>query len=366
MARKLNIFVVTKDIAEFLIYSVLVLALRARGHTVRVLAEGLSRERWVKSGEVLYGGNNPPDSDLETDLNPLEILSSVQPDLVLVGLGAPINWAEKFGLVANQRGIKLGFVEDVWGVHSRSTAVPDFVCTLDSFGRQMVERNDQYKAARFPRVYITGSPAWDELNGLVAGNVGDEIYDFLHGGLPVILFAGQDESTTPALAGLVDALEQRGTSYILLPRLHPKFASRDDCVVPWLKTLAGVKKGHVLWVGSDKATTRQLIALSQVTVSIYSNALVEAALLGSLPVSWNSAVGREKMSAALGGLAQFPLVGLDCAVEVKSADEFLSRVPFDFTSAAYHEYLDRCRATFPNDGKNTDRVVRAIEAQFGP
>ena len=99
------------------------------------------------------------------------------------------------------------------------------------------------------------------------------------------------------------------------------------------------------------------------TVSVYSNALIEAAALGSLPVSWVSDIGRASMRQALGGLERFPLVDYGCAVEVGSPEEFLAKVPA-CGSDPYLDIMGLCSRHFPNDGKNAELVLAAIQAEL--
>ncbi|MBI2476241.1 MAG: hypothetical protein HYV67_03285 [Candidatus Taylorbacteria bacterium] len=357
-----KILVVTKDIAEFQIYQPVKELLRAAGHDVTVIAEGLSLDKWLEAGEAVYGGR--PDEvhqDAQTkcryDIEELKVLKELQPDLILTGLGAPINLGERFGLAANLRGIKLGYVIDVWGAESRSLAVPGFICTLDQFGKKKIETYGPYQNLNLPpRVYVTGSPAMDRLAHLQGDKYVSGVANVY--GL-VVLLAGQDESTTPVVEGLLEALGRlnaKGQRVMLISRLHPKFLARADLQALWLAALAKAPC-DVLWVKSDIATAR-LIKSVQITVSTYSNALIEAAMLGSTPVSWVSDIGREKMRVALGGLERFPLVDYGCALEVSTAEEFLAIEPETRDKVA-----ERCRQVFPN-GKAAKRVVGAIKAEL--
>jgi hypothetical protein len=337
-----KILVVTRDISEYLLYSVLVAALRAHGHNVIVVAEGLSLTKWVEAGEVCVVG-----------IHPLSVLSETKPDLVLTGLGSPINLGESFGIGANEFGIKLGYIEDLWGVHTHSKALPDFVCTIDRFGQSRIQSYEPYQG-KVPRVYITGSPTLDQLSDVKSPG---EIFVGARN-RNIVLFVGQDESTTPVLEGLVKALNVVNDSYILIPRFHPK---RPDLSAKWDEILAE-SLGFVLKMPAQ-ITTRQIMKIARVTVSCYSTALLEAAVLGSLPVSWTSSIGRGKMREALGGIERFPLVDSGCAMEVETPEEFQEAV-LGLDQAAYESKIRHCQSTFRCDGKNTERVVAAIEQEL--
>ena len=338
-----NILVVTRDIAEYLVYSVLVTSLRGRGHTVTVIAEGQSFAKWLEVGERLYVSSK----------RPWTVFEQLEPSLVLTGLGAPIRLGEKFGLAANKLSIKLGYVTDIWGAERRSSAVPNFICTLDSFGKRQIQEYAPYYQ-RMPRIYITGSPAMDRLSLDVKhpGGIWEEAGDYK----AVVLLVGQDEATIPAIKGLVKSLNDWGESYLLIPCVHPK---RPDLSDLWEGILAEAT-GFVL--RSPQLTTQQLMKVATHTVSVYSNALVEAATLGSLPISWVSPIGRQKMRKSL-GLDQFPLVDCGCAIEVETPAQFRGAV-LDLSPAAYAAKVHRCRSVCRCDGDNTKRVVAAIEREL--
>jgi hypothetical protein len=357
-----RILVVTKDMAEFGLYQALTRLLRAAGHEVIVVAEGLSLGKWLEAGEEIFSGK--PAEDLwdavhgfRLDIKASEVLGALIPDLVLTGIAFPINLGESFGLAANGMGIKLGFVNDLWGVERHTRAIPNFICTIDPLGRKMIEENPAY-SERVPQVYVTGSPLLDRLFDVRKNAHLGKIID---GRRPVVFLVGQDESTTPVIEGMMKVLDKLGEDCILIPRLHPKLMEKDF-VGPWLRALARCPV-EVLWVPPSKATTQEIIQNADYTVSIFSNALLEAATLGSLPISWNSDIGRQSMQSGMGGLEQFPSVGYGCAIEVNSPEEFLEKVPV-VGSQGYLDVLNRCLEVFPNDGGATNRVFRAIEEQL--
>lgn len=343
-----KILVVTKDIAEFLVFHPVVALLREAGHEALVLAEGLSLSRWLEAGEQVLCGK-PPEEKVDRngcryDVAAESFLRTLQPDMVLTGLGAPINLGQSFGLAANALGITLGYVVDIWGAHIRSLAVPDFVCTLDLFQKELIESYGPYHGA-LPAVavYITGSPAMDRLAAMRVQE--DPLLSFLeHVSRPVVFFAGQDESTTPALEIVVDGLNALKDGYILIPRFHPKFASRLELVSEWEAALRRAE-GVVLRMPA-RFRSEELAAVSDYVVSVYSSVLLEAALLGVLPVSIPSRLGRQKMREAI-GFERFPLVEYGCAIEVFSADELGKLVGTEAGRSSGRAAIERCRKFFP-------------------
>lgn len=361
-----RILVVTKDIGGgFNTLFPVVQLLRKEGHEVTVVAEGISLKKWMGAGEAVYGGVGKSDASLlRYDIEMADVFAEVNPDAVIAELGAPIHLAEIFAIGANRRNIPLIFVEDLWGVHSRSQAVPQLVCCIDEFGAEMA-RGRYISGSTRTRVVVTGNPAFDVLSGVRANSALSSLLDggYVHG-KRVVVALGQDESTTPMLEGLVEALEREG-NYVLIPRFHPKWMSdpsKAEHCQRWHSILDGAKRGSVLCLNNE--STQEILTKAHIAVSIYSTALVEAAILGALPVSWISSLGQEKMAAALGGLRQFPLVSMGAAIQVSSTEQFLNLVP-RFQTAEYNCQLHNVTTKVPSDGKNTERVVGAINELLG-
>lgn len=336
MAKK--VLIVTKDIGEFNVFEPVARTLIKWGVPITLVAEGLSLQKWQQAGYSLCPEGEY--ADIEAFLR-LEA-----PDLVLTGLGAPINLGEKFGLAANRLGVKLGYVHDLWGVYKRSLAVPDFVCVTDEYDVELVRSYPAY-VGKSPKVYITGSPAMDILRRVERAPRVTGMVATSHS----ILMLGQDESTTPMLEGLVEVIN-RVDNCVLIPRFHPKFMGNDELRHKWLSLLYGVKRGMVLFVGPE-VSTRELMKTVGWTVSVYSTGLIEASILGSKPVSWVSSVGRQKMKESL-GVERFPFVETGYAVEVSETSQLVELI---------HRGISLPHLL--NDGRNTERVVTAVMKELG-
>lgn len=377
MAKK--ILIVTKDRMEFNLYHPVALALEKAGCEVIVVAEGLSMDLWNKSGRPIhkgqpFAGSCDPNTLIRTDIDPLETLRTLSPDIVMTGLADPIHLGERFGLAANQLGIKLGYVEDLCFVHRRSKAIPKFICTPDAYGEKKIMEHVLYRAKQLgdnydylfgnqPAVYVTGSPAMDVLKDVKPDSLTESIIQN-HKAERVILIGGQDESTTPLVRGLLEA-SQRENGWLIIPRFHPKWMSdpskaafRDE----WTRLLYLMEERHrVLWT-PPSLDTRTLIPLATEVVSIYSNILIEAAGLGVLAISWMSDVGRERMRASFktSDLMHFPQVELGAALEVRTADEYVSKI-----ARVNLRHSHEAKRILNLDGKATERVTQVILAELG-
>ncbi len=381
MAKK--VLIVTKDRMEFNIYHPVVCNLQKRGFEPVIVAEGLSMEMWVKAGQEIWSGlpkagDFDPDTRARTDIDPYAVLTEVKPDLVMTGLANPLRLGGSFGEIANRLKVRLGYVEDLWGVHSRSPAFPDFVCTVDELGAKMIREYAAYSQAslgdvydylttdRTPKIYVTGCPADDVLLAVKPDPKTEEILEACDANMNnsrVILACGQDESTTPMLQGVVEVV-MRDPYSLLIPRLHPKWMSdpsKAEFKKLWLETLKPAEeRGKVYWADAS-VDTRSLIRSATEVVSIYSNVLREAALLNRMPVSWTSDIARTRMLAN-NGFSQYPLVSIGATLEVSSTEEYLARVHRTCTKG-HLDILNKLRETVQEDGRATERVVQAMLAE---
>ncbi|MDO8600648.1 MAG: hypothetical protein Q7R73_03460 [bacterium] len=374
-----KILIVTKDIAEFNNYQSVADKLTNR-YNIFIVAEGLSLERWQQKRwpislfpSFIVGSPSLYEKStlMRSDISPRNTINMLRPDLIMTGLASPINLGEEFGLAANEAGIPLGYIEDLWGVHTRSKAKPDFVCTVDAYGASLVEKYYNGKT----KCFVTGAPSDDILLGVEAH---PEVEAVVKKTPYTVLVAGQDHSTTPLLAGLLSFLEGRG-NYTIIPRFHPKWlavteetvAAETDPVKKktaegifsacnqWRSMLGAVKNGTVWWAPSH-ITTHQITKSVPYVVSIYSNVLREAGILGAVPVSWTSDIGREMMQKHMGGLERYPLVQYGAVIEVETPKDYLRCVPNPDTPE-YRATRAIIKQQLRTDGKNTERVVQAIE-----
>ena len=93
-------------------------------------------------------------------------------------------------------------------------------------------------------------------------------------------------------------------------------------------------------------------------VSVYSNLLIEAIVLGRIAVSWNSEIGKKKMKASLGA-EEFPLCQLGAVKEVWGVTDYLDRVPTPGTNE-YNRLVTTNQEVVLSDGQNSVRVADAI------
>lgn len=326
---------------------------------------------FLAASPAYFGGTHEPGTLMRRDIDALRISEAMRPDLIMTELASPINLGESFGLAANTLGIPLGYIEDLWGVHTRSKAKPTFVCTPDEYGISLINKYYGDGVA----VFATGAPADDALLGVTPH---PDVETVVKKTPYTILVAGQDHSTTPLLAGLLPALEEIG-NYTIIPRFHPKWLAVTEATIAaeadpekkrtaegilaacnqWREMLGAVKNGTVWWAPKE-ITTHQIMKSVPYVVSIYSNVLREAGILGAVPVSWTSDVGRDMMRKHMGGLEQYPLVRFGAVLEVETSEQWLRKVPHPKTPE-YRATRAVINLAVKPDGKNTERVVEVIE-----
>lgn len=365
-----KITVVTKDPIEFYLYHDVVDALELQGHEVTVVAEGLSMQMWIHCGRQIFSGFPcVGDFDSKTlirwDIHVAATLEYLKPDLILTGLGSPINLGEKFGLEANRCRTLLGVIEDLWGVHGRLIAIPDFICTTDLFGQQMIANTAKERGGKYcdTKIHITGSPAMDILK-TIQPDVG--IQKLLKELSPdrVILVAGQDESTTPMLEMLLGASTFALKPWVILPRFHPKWTndpSKAEFAEKWKSILAQMEGlGHKIVDTSGVDDIRTLMPLAHCVLSCFSNALIEAVGLNTLSISVMSPVGLLKMRESFKApdLKEFPFVTLGAGLQAKSPAELYRLI--ELSKMDHTVPLHTARGKLGLDGVATNRAVRAI------
>lgn len=230
-------------------------------------------------------------------------------------------------------------IEDIWGAHRRLDAIPDVICTLDSIGFDKIRSNFIYKKTD---VYITGSPAFDSLSyyyspspDLIerAGelefnkeNIRNKLgLSFV--GSRVMLFAapGFSQDTLEILSALEKIF--KSVEINIIPRLHPKLKDLDP--KGWDKCEKIISEGGNNIILRPLADMNDLIFSSDYVISTYFTALLIAAYLESIPISFVSPGIKENMMREI-GYERYPLIDIRCAYEVESATdiiEILKKVP---------------------------------------
>lgn len=206
---------------------------RNDGHEVMVALEGLAMARYEALGFIhkcspnFYGCVDfraPTAKEMEggADLfDAARFLDVAWPDLIVTGLGSPINIQAQIAEEATRRRIPLVICEDFWaksvGHLDRKKVRPVLILTVDKYSVSLVKE-------AFPDTHalVVGNPGVKEVP--VPENVQIQM-DALRaefGTVYVYAGAGPD-STTAELELLICCLEKTGGNWCLVPRFHPKY-----------------------------------------------------------------------------------------------------------------------------------------------
>ena len=129
-------------------------------------------------------------------------------------------------------------------------------------------------------------------------------------------------------------------------------------VQEWKNLINQMAINHLVRWTDSSVNTQSLILSATEVVSIYSNLLTEAVVLGRLAVSWNSEVGRVCMRKSF-GLESFPLCRFGAVYEVWTPEDYAAKVP-PVGTGAYQTAVTQAQKVVLSDGRNTERVAEAI------
>lgn len=206
---------------------------RGGGHKVFTVLEGLAMARYEALGFPVREAPNfagcvdfrvPTDEEKERGADKFdatEYMERVNPDIIVTGLGSPINIQQKIAEVTTRWSGFLVVCEDFWakspGHLSPRWVRPNMILTVDEYSVVLNKRV-------FPnaRQYIVGNP------GVKDVTVPDEVLRQMNalraefGKVYVYAGAGPD-STTAELDLLLKCLKKTPEDWCLVPRFHPKY-----------------------------------------------------------------------------------------------------------------------------------------------
>ena len=203
---------------------------REDGHQVFTALEGLAMVRYENLGfpigtppnwRGMMNFNSPTDDDKK--LPPFDaaaFLNKTQPDIIVTGLGSPINIQRQIAEEATRRGIPLVVCEDFWskipGHLDAAKVKPALILTVDDYSIALNRK-------AFPGVgqRVVGNPGAKEVP--VPSEVEAQVKKIRDEGFDTIyVFAGGGASATNELALLLQCLEKTPGNYCIVPRFHPK------------------------------------------------------------------------------------------------------------------------------------------------
>lgn len=345
-----RILFVTKDLGGFRAVRPIADALRALGHRICVVAEGLSAPEWQNAGFRIE--SIPEEWGFETDGR--AFLQALSPDLMIVTAGHPINLEARMAAFGAEADFKIPqiWVEDVWGTASRLPGPgPRMLVTLDACGAVLAGKDDRFRETRILEAGNAAVSAFERPAGLV-----EELEQLREKYGKLVLFCGQSWDTVDMLGLLCASLLDAEASFTLIPRWHPKRMAENGNGVLWQKMslmieAAGVDVGEV----PSRVSTDALATCCDLVVSGSSTVLLYAAKYGVNTVSINTPVTR----AALG--AQVPYdrwPGLEAGLGI----ELTCPVPdlFEYVRERETALREAQKAYFSKPALSSDEIAGEI------
>lgn len=304
---------------------------REGGHEVFIALEGLAMARYEVLGIPIYelpnyiGAVNfkEPSCPAETyavhNFSAAEILKKIRPDLVVTGVGSPINIQRDIAEEATRRGIPLVLCEDFWskipGHFDIAKVKPSLVLTVDGYSAELSK--PFFSGAEY---HVVGNP------GVKKVPVPQEVETQLHairdeGFERLYIFAGGGASATNELSLLLQCLEQTSGRWCIIPRFHPKVA---QWTVPgehrtygelWKEFLKPFSE-HVRYVEAPSTDPIAVAPSADVLVSGFSTLMTTAAHYRKQVICLKTPETIASLKAHGGHYTEIPQVALGLASEV--------------------------------------------------
>lgn len=289
----------------------LVVDAKRRGHTAHVIAEGLAADRVKKAGIDLWFQGTVNFREYPFTLDARAVLRRMNPQAVICSMGSPINLEQEFGYAAKDPNldhkVKVIHASDFWGSATRSSVQPDLVLAIDEIDASAMRR---YLGPDVMVVDVGNHAVKPEPIAIPADieNQRDELLDKFG---TVILFAGGGDYTTAELKLLKECLAKTPGSWVLVPRLHPKWVnvrkpgSEETYGQEWTRILAelGDRVAEIKSPNGDAVA-----AACHVTVSGFSTLMTTALDAGRTAVVLDTPETRASFKAQTKIFEEYPLV----------------------------------------------------------
>lgn len=261
-------------------------------------------------------------------------------------------------------------LQDYWGAYladdwNNKKYRPDYITVNDESGVNLVRSCwPEYPS---DRIVITGFPAFDELSNFdveLKARTAREALGLEKSHWPIILFCGQADYTGHALGELASAINTIGQEVYLIARPHPNMAIRWPYEMEsWKKAISLFGRG-VLIEDSSHVEALALIAVSTVTVSMYSVMLYHAAALRKQVISilYPEAGAKTLLANFPGSIEEVSLIALGCTAKVETREELIDALTKAYTNSLGQEEAQK--RAFNLDGRNAQRVVDFVSSLY--
>lgn len=248
---------------------------REKGHHVFIFAEGLAMQRFRDLNFTLHFAGEVDFIDTPFPFRAEIELDDISPDIVVSGLGNPINIQRYVVEEASRRRITLVVCEDFWAKSvshlDRDKVNPEMILVVDDYSRSLVE-----KAFPSARVHVVGYPGAYKLE--TSENVQARMDELRRVFGEIYVYVGGGPCTTSELIFLVKCFAKMPAG-CLVPRFNPKYENR---MVPGTKKTYGSLWRKILETIGDRVVymdapkTDLVVVSADVVISGFSTLLVTA------------------------------------------------------------------------------------------
>ena len=368
-----KIWAVVKDTGGTKAVLPVVVALRALGHEVQVIANGIS---------VTQVGDDQRAAGFISVTTAGEVLERLgaPPHMLVTSMCSEGGVGRDLVPLVRPHNTKVVAVQDFYGAEMlRAWAAlehrPDYICVNDSVGAEIVVR--AWSDFTPERVWITGFPALDRYAALYKPNATNTLMDEaleqscgIPPGTTRVLFCGEKEHTGHAMIELVAALNEIGHPVALIPRMHPAMTRvAPQEVEPTETALRGFNSGYIVH-NSERFTTDELILTAEVVVSMSSTSLMEAAVCRrkALAILYPDH-GARRFQEVTGFLPsdkplipEVPVVELGCCAKATNREELTAVMRRLLRDGPDADMLAAQKYHFKVDGLNAHRAAQRITA----
>lgn len=307
----------TKDASGFAVAHPLAEELKQRGHLVFVEAEGASVNRWLEAGwQDACAFGSWKESDVQS------LIHRRQPDAVITTIGSSPKLEKTVAAAAVRAKRPLVYIEDVWGVTSRTDVIPTAVFTIDAAGATLIRKNPLYADVK---IIIAGNPALDAL--VIPDDLRRCVNELRKERGRLVVFAGTGPSTVDFLGVMLQSLVRSKERFTIIPRFHPNHIKDELNRVTWeamLNLFSAARPSSVQFLDQVESTYA-LAALADLTVSCASNVLLHAAKHRRACVSVTTEYTRKEL-LKLAPYDRFPGISSGIALELTEPEVDLFEV----------------------------------------
>ncbi len=233
---------------------------KVQGNDVAIVAEGRATTICEESGLVLLiRGTDELQQFGHSQVS--QVLNDYVPDVLLIGLSAPINWELEFAQVARGFKVPVVAIEDIWGGLTRLNGfVPDLALVMDSLAKRLAE---SYK--RVLNCEIIGDIASTIKPVIPENKLGEagRMRTLHDEGKKIILIVGDHTQNVLEIVDLVTAsvrLEPNPSNFVVTHSLvHPKLVGTpegDAILEPATRLLKGLRVEQFGGLSTDARAAR--------------------------------------------------------------------------------------------------------------